>query len=275
MWRERMLQKASDGCILMTAKTGKDLPVIQSLWIGDKLSVMERLCIASFLDNGHAFHLYTYDGVQNVPQGTTVRDASEIIDPNRIFKYNQRDSYAGFANLFRYKLLLEKGGYWVDADIICIKPFDFPKENVFSGTIKRSRMNPFNVKTHVQNCVISTPVGSEIMNYCYDIASNKDSQKLKWGETGPDLLESAVYKFGMEDYVLYRAFSPVTWEDWRNLISGSFLVSWIQRAKLELYGSHAIHLYNEMWRMEGVDKNAVFPPASVYEWLKNRYSVGD
>ena len=36
--------------------------VIQSLWIGDRLSVMERLCIQSFLDQGHQFHLYGEGG---------------------------------------------------------------------------------------------------------------------------------------------------------------------------------------------------------------------
>lgn len=105
------------------------------------------------------------------------------------------------------------------------------------------------------------------------VTSNKDSQKLKWGETGPDLLESAVFKFGMEDSVIYGAFSSVNWQDWKKLISGSPLVYWTERAKLKLYGSYATHLYNEMWRLEGVDKNAVFPRTSIYEWLKNRYSV--
>ena len=31
--------------------------VVQGLWIGDRLSVMERLSIASFLRNGHQYHL--------------------------------------------------------------------------------------------------------------------------------------------------------------------------------------------------------------------------
>ena len=33
---------------------------IQSLWIGDRLSALERLSIRSFLANGHGFDLYTY-----------------------------------------------------------------------------------------------------------------------------------------------------------------------------------------------------------------------
>ncbi len=35
-----------------------------------------------------------------------------------------------FANFFRYKLLLEKGGWFVDSDTICMRPFDFDNEYV-------------------------------------------------------------------------------------------------------------------------------------------------
>ena len=35
--------------------------IIQSLWIGPRLSNMEYLCIKSFIDFGHEFHLYTID----------------------------------------------------------------------------------------------------------------------------------------------------------------------------------------------------------------------
>jgi len=83
-------------------------PIIQSLWIGESLSNMEKLCISSFLKNGHPFHLYVYDEVKGVPEGTILKDASKILPPNMIFKYKDHDSYAAFANLFRYKLLLEK-----------------------------------------------------------------------------------------------------------------------------------------------------------------------
>ena len=41
----------------------KDLPIIQSLWIGQRLSDLERLCIRSFLQKGHPFHLYTYNEI--------------------------------------------------------------------------------------------------------------------------------------------------------------------------------------------------------------------
>jgi hypothetical protein len=90
---------------------------------------MELLCIKSFMAHGHNFHLYTYTPVTGVPEGCIVKDGCEILGSDMIFTYPngpERGSYGGFANMFRYKLLFDRGGYWVDLDIVCLKPFDFP-----------------------------------------------------------------------------------------------------------------------------------------------------
>src|ERR1043166_3453429 len=107
--------------------------VIQGLWIGPELSVMEQLSIASFLQNGHEYHLYVYDAVKNVPPRAVIRNANEILPTPRVFQYKHQASCAGFANFLRYKLLLERGGWWVDTDVVCLKPFDFADEYVFAS----------------------------------------------------------------------------------------------------------------------------------------------
>src|SRR5437870_1345057 len=101
--------------------------IVQGLWIGPELSVMEQLSVASFMRNGHEYHLYVYDDVKNIPAGTVIKDASEILPASRIFQYKHFPTYAGFSNFFRYKLLLERGGWWIDTDTVCLKPFDFGK----------------------------------------------------------------------------------------------------------------------------------------------------
>src|SRR2546423_1207898 len=109
--------------------------IIQGLWIGPELSVMEQLSIASFMRNGHEYHLYIYDEPKNVPVGALIKDANEILPAASVFQYKQYPSYSGFSNFFRYKLLLERGGWWVDTDTICVKPFDFPELYVFFSEI--------------------------------------------------------------------------------------------------------------------------------------------
>ena len=44
---------------------------------------------------------------------------------------------SGFSNFFRYKLLLERGGWWVDADMVCLRPFAFDKEHVFASEVSK------------------------------------------------------------------------------------------------------------------------------------------
>jgi len=37
--------------------------IIQALWIGGELSLMEQLTINSFIKHGHTFHLYCYEEI--------------------------------------------------------------------------------------------------------------------------------------------------------------------------------------------------------------------
>ena len=88
------------------------LSVIQSLWIGDSLSNLEKLCIQSFMDNGHEFHLYVYENVAGIPDGTIIKDANEILHKDLIFR--RRGKITTFSNWFRYALLAKMGGFgWI------------------------------------------------------------------------------------------------------------------------------------------------------------------
>ena len=114
---------------------------INGLWIGDELSPLELLCIKSYLDNGHSFHLWSYQSFQ-LPSwpGLTAKDANEILPEKFVFRYKNgnafghgKGSLAGFSDIFRYKLLWEKGGWWTDMDITCLKPLDLDSEYVKSS----------------------------------------------------------------------------------------------------------------------------------------------
>src|SRR6185437_8165794 len=155
---------------------------IQGLWVGPELSLMEQLSISSFLQNGHDYHLFVYDEVKNIPAGTIIRNGNEILPAARIFQYKDRPSYAGFSNFFRYKLLLERGGWWADSDTICLKAFNFSEEYVFSSEIDYRGVEVVN------NGIIKVPAGSSIMGYAWKVCENKSPSKLVWGEIGPKLM---------------------------------------------------------------------------------------
>ncbi len=232
-------------------------PVIQGLWVGDRLSTMEQLCILSFLRHGHPFRLYTYGPVENVPSGAEICDANEVIPQSRIFRY-ANGSLAGFANFFRYKLLLEQGGWWVDLDVICLRPFDFSAEYVFSAEM-------FHQTPIVASSVIKAPRGSEFCKYAWSVCQGKDTQNLRWGETGPRLAGEAVELLGLQRYVVGpEVFSPVETDTWEEIFDPN------GRAEFGP-STRAVHLWNELWRREGLDKNATYAPGCIYERLKSAY----
>lgn len=247
------------------------MQAIQGLWIGDELSVMERLSIASFLKNGHPYHLYAYGDVRGVPEGTVLKDANEVVPSEKIFKYKHHDSYAGFANVFRYKLLLENGGFWADSDVVCLKPFDFEQDYAFVHERIRKTPGDWLIARHlITNWIIKAPVGAEIMKYCYTKSEERDPDTLSWGEIGPQLLRKAALELQMEDFALPpEFFFPIAAWQWKQFTNGSLLAD--RKWKASSQRVYAVHLYNEMWRRGGVDKNGAFPANSVYERLKRLY----
>ncbi len=238
--------------------TGHHNKVIQGLWIGAELSTMERLSIASFLQNGHEYHLYTYAELRNVPEGAVIKDGNEILPAASIFQYKHQQTYAGFANFFRYKLLLERGGWWVDTDTICLKPFDFPEEQVFATEICREQ-------EVVTSGLIKAPKGSPAMAYAWEVCQSKKPENLRWGETGPALMGEVVSKFALERFRKpYHVFCPIGFSDWQRVLEPD------GQAVLD-ESSYAIHLWNERWRVAQQDKNAQYDPNCLYEQLKRRY----
>jgi mannosyltransferase OCH1-like enzyme len=234
--------------------------IIQGLWIGSSLSVMEQLSISSFVMNGHQYHLYVYEEPENIPGRAVIRDANEILPSSRVFQYKQYPSYAGFSNFFRYKLLLERGGWWADTDTICVKPFDFSEEYVFSSEIDKG------VET-INSGIIKAPPGSSVMAYAWDVCQSKDPELLAWGETGPRLIAEAVRKSSMDEYRKpHYVFCPLGYLDWHKVLEPDSGPLFDER-------THAIHLWNEMWRKAAQDKDGEYPPECLYEQLKRRYRL--
>lgn len=231
---------------------------IQSLWIGPRLSVMERLSITSYLAHGHTYHLYVYEEPANLPPGLVLRDASDILPASMIFQYAEYESYAGFSNFFRYQLLLDRGGWWVDTDTVCLKRFPFAEDYVFAS-------EPIKDREVVTNSTMKAPAGSKLLAEAYRICERKNPSDLRWGETGPRLIATLVGQFGLEAYVQPAAtFCPVAYDAWEQVLDPE--AEWAFAP-----ATHAVHLWNEMWRRAGKDKEAIYHQDCLYETLKRRH----
>jgi mannosyltransferase OCH1-like enzyme len=232
--------------------------MIQSLWIGKRLSTMELLSIRSFLHHGHDYELYLYEPVENLPEGAVARDANEILPASRIFQYADCGSYAGFSNFFRYKLLLARGGWWVDTDIVCLRPFDFAAPYVFASEMVPS--GPV-----AASAVIKCPAKSEVMAFAWQFCASRNPATLKWGETGPRLVAELISRFSLQKY-LYppEVFCPLSYSDWEKVLEAGRHLNLDER-------SASVHLWNEMWRHAGRDKDGDYPRECLYQRLRETY----
>lgn len=232
------------------------------MWVGEHLSPMETLSLSSFVKNNHDVDLYTYSEIDNIPAGVNIVDGNNILPEDMIFQYKDHKSFSAFSNYFRYKLLYEKGGYWVDTDVICIKPFDFKEEYVFCS----EEVLPLgNGNSHIGSCVIKLPKGSKFAEHAYNICMSKDKENLKWGEVGPSLVKDTVERFNLDFFVKKpEIFCP---------IPGCLFYKYFtpENIESETQNSYAYHLWNEMWRRANVDKNNTFHPNSAFERLKEKY----
>jgi hypothetical protein len=232
----------------------RHLPV-QGLWVGDRLPVMQQISIASFLASGHDFHLYTYSKLKNVPNGAVVRDAAEIIPLNEVFENAGKRTFAAFSDFFRYKLILDRGGWWADVDMVCIRPFDLTRPYVFSSEheLARERTN---------SGVIKAPAGAAILQEAWKTCKSKDRSNLAWGEVGPELLSKAVTEFGLDDNVEPAiTFCPLPAHLWKSMLHPQERFIFGRRTL-------SVHLWHELWRKDGWDVDADYAPGCLYEQFK-------
>ncbi len=229
----------------MNSINTSNLHPVHALWIGSQLSPIELLCIHSFLEQGHEFHLWVYEKIQtSLPDKVILENASKIIPKEEVFCYqntNQfghgKGSYAGFSDIFRYKLLYDQGGWWTDMDVVCLKPLSFEEEYVFRTH------HDFPVVGNIMKC----PKGSQLMHDCYEEAKTAvDAYNKDWNKP-IEILNQNIEKFHLQKFIK-EISNPDSWLYVRKLLYKNLKI------KPEWF---VIHLLNEEWRRNKIDKNAI------------------
>lgn len=218
--------------------------IFNALWIGSRLSPIELLTIRSHLAQGHVFRLWVYEEIESpLPDGVLLADAAEIIPKEEVFCYSStnafghgKGSYAGFSDIFRYKLLYERGGWWTDMDVTCLRP-------IFTD-------RPYFFRPHhdlpVVGNVMKCPIGSELMRRCYEQAKAEvDADNTDWLRP-IRILNDNIHGLGLEGYISAEVSNHDRWD-----ITSRFI--WSEDALPEEW--QFIHWQNEEWRTRGVNRN--------------------
>jgi hypothetical protein len=245
----------------LTQKGVLRVPEFQSFWFGDVVPVYQRLAMKSFLDHGHQYVLYAYKTL-DVPAGVILRDASEILPESSVFFYGERagvgrGSVAGFANLFRYHMLYRLGGWWVDADVICLSG-SVPASDTFIG---------WEYANLIGNAILALPAGHALARDLRDTAEAAGSD-VQWGATGPNLLTRLVRERGLLDLVQPRDFAyPVQSMDALHLLIPARRDAVNER----ISGKPFLHIWNEIQRRAVILPWMAPPPESALSDLFVRH----
>jgi hypothetical protein len=199
-----MIGIASNGADLRARCAGKNTAHrFVTFWHGVKVSTLEWICIKSFIDQGHEYHLYAYSDVIatcHFPPGTIIRPAEEILPRERLFYFEKSPS--AFSNLFRYKLLGKTSAWWVDTDVYC-RGSQIPNVDYCWSEEEPGQINGAILKLGTDKCLAEA---------LYAAALDRSSTITRWGQLGPNLLtEYLASKRPLSHYGTQQSLYPIHW----------------------------------------------------------------
>jgi Glycosyltransferase sugar-binding region containing DXD motif len=226
---------------------------INGFWYGERLTTMGKLSVASYLANGHAYKLWTYGKVGGVPDGAEICDASQIVPQSYVKQFK---NLANFSDALRYRLLFREGGWYVDLDNVCMRPYPDTDAHVLAEE----------EQNRICGAVLYAPRGSAVMKWCSDQVDALDVRKIRWAQIGPELLTQALQHFpGLADCVKPTAvFMPVHWRE---------VEKFIVAGQMPELGEEtlSVHLWSELWSRKKWDRDAKYVDGCFYERMQERY----
>jgi Alpha 1,4-glycosyltransferase conserved region len=243
--------------------SGRSHQKFQSFWHGGALSPYEQFCLKSFVDCGHAVDLYTYDNGLVAPAGVRVCDAAEFINPDEVFVYQAegfgKGSPSAFSNFFRYTLLAEKGGWWIDTDVVCL-------------TDRIPIVDEFFARQDADyvNCgIMYFEPRHPVMTQCRE-QTIKLGRAVKWGDAGPHLLTQVLQERGSIDRALPASVCyPIHYSQALDLLRPSRTAALSAQVESSLF----LHVWNSMLVFRGVKKTCRPPTGSLLRKWTDKHPV--
>jgi hypothetical protein len=252
----------------------RELTHLHSLWIGEKLGWLERLCLTSWVARGHEAILWAYNDVLGVPAGVKLRDAGEIIPMTELVCHRETGSPALFSDRFRYRLLTLGNLIWVDTDMLLLRPYRDDSEYVLAWEDDHLICGAF-LRLPPSSAILRDLVAlveSDVPVLPWWSARRRMKQRVRgligwhkracdmpWGSFGPIALTEFVRRHRLGAYVQDpTAFYPVHYQEAGMFFGPSSAVD--DRIKPETI---AVHLWSSSAEVSG--RKARFPDAD--SWI--------
>jgi hypothetical protein len=172
-------------------------PSFATFWAGKTVSPFEAACITSFVARGYAYTVFSYETIDNLPDGVDLRDAREITDEGNVSRFliRGRPNLSHFSDLFRYELFRRTEHIWVDTDMLLLRSFDLASYDELLAREDASMLCGAIMRLDGTNPALATLI---------ERTEGLRDRELVWGATGPRLLTSV---FGRQA-VMDRAYPP-------------------------------------------------------------------
>lgn len=227
--------------------------IFQSFWYGGELSPLAWLSLSTFVRRGYEFKLYCFDPVI-APRGVTLCSAEAILEKNELFFVH--NSYAPFADLFRYHLLCDQGSWWTDTDVILVGE-DFPKKAIVFAEEARDNVNV---------AVLKFPHGHPLLVSLVSEMRRLDLRALGWGKSGPAIFTRYIKEFELYgECVPTKIIYPLNWIEAYKFI----LPEYLSEVEEKIDGALFVHIWNSIFVHWGFSTREHMPLAGSY--LDNLY----
>lgn len=216
--------------------------------------------MASFVRQGYVYTAYSYNEIENLPQGVQLRDAAEITPADNAHRYLIRGqpNLSHFSDLFRYRLFSQTPYIWVDTDMLLLRRLELG-----SYTQLLAKEDDRRLCGAIMRLDQSSPHLPELINRT-EALRDKD---LVWGATGPRLLTTTFDQPGLLTGAYGpERFFPVHYNDFWKV----FLPECREECEALCVNASTLHLWNDRLVKLGIWKRFA-PPAGSF--LHSRFTA--
>jgi hypothetical protein len=155
--------------------------------------------------------------------------------------------------MFRYKLLRDHGGWWIDTDVLLLDGEIPARAPVFGREdwVQAKSLGPGLAPSSVGygNAVMNFTAGAEIMVRAYAEAEALSANNPAWGDTGPYLFTRLVDGLGLAHYALPQsAMYALTYPEAYKLVRPESR----EEVERRTSGAPFLHLFQHMLRLGGL-----------------------
>ena len=241
-------------------------PIARGFWHGPPLGPYQLLCLRSFASRGICVEVFSYDSEFAVPEWVISRDAREIFPTERVLEYQVgfgRGSPSLHANLFRYIMLHQLGGWWIDLDVILMRP-TLPESEFFFARFGDST-------TRLNTAVLKFPSKHPLMAEAIARSETIGEHASEWAQTGPLLFTELVERHELANLSQpYDSVHPIPWFE----VDALFNPDRCNEMRERCAASTFLHLFNEVWRGSGIPRELGPPVGSFIDQLFAEHDIG-